>query len=66
MLSPSAISSVTCWMRTPIQPRRVSPKSRSCSITGLAVAEGTAKPMPIEPPEGEMIAVLMPITSPSS
>ena len=26
---------------------------------------GTAKPMPIEPPVGEMIAVLMPITSPS-
>ena len=26
---------------------------------------GTAKPMPIEPPEGDRIAVLMPITSPS-
>ena len=29
------------------------------------VFEGTAKPMPIEPPDGEMIAVLTPITSPS-
>ena len=26
---------------------------------------GIAKPMPIEPPEGEKIAELMPITSPS-
>ena len=31
----------------------------------IALSDGTAKPMPIEPPEGEMIAVLMPITSPS-
>ena len=29
----SAMSSVTCWMRTPSQPRRVSPNSRSWSIT---------------------------------
>ena len=29
-----------------------------------AVFDGTAKPMPIEPPDGEMIAVLMPMTSP--
>ena len=27
--------------------------------------DGIAKPMPIEPPVGEMIAVLMPTTSPS-
>ena len=59
------MSSVTCWMRTPSQPRRVSPNWRSWSITATAVLDGTAKPMPIEPPEGEMIAVLTPITSPS-
>ena len=52
-------------MRTPSQPRRTSPKSRSWSSTGLAVSEGTAKPMPTEPPVGDRIAVLMPITSPS-
>ena len=34
-------------------------------MTASAVFDGTAKPMPIEPPDGEMIAVLMPITSPS-
>ena len=49
----SAISSVTIWMRTPSQPRRVRPCSFSCSITGLASADGTAKPMPMDPPEGE-------------
>ena len=35
---------------------------RRCSCAMLA---GIEKPMPIEPPEGEKIAVLMPITSPS-
>jgi hypothetical protein len=40
------------------------PWSRSCSITLLAIAEGIAKPMPIDPPDGEKIAELMPITSP--
>ena len=52
------------WMRTPSQPRRVSWNSSSCPITGATLAEGVAKPMPIEPPDGERIAVLMPITSP--
>ena len=60
----SAISSVTGWMRTPSQPRRVSPNSTSWSITVVASAEGMAKPMPIDPPVGEMIAVLIPITPP--
>ena len=58
------MSSVTCWMRTPSQPRRVSPNWRSWSMTASAEFDGTAKPMPIEPPDGEMIAVLTPITSP--
>ena len=61
----SAISSVTGWMRTPSQPRRVSPNSTSCATTPVASSEGIEKPMPIEPPEGEMIAVLMPTTSPN-
>ena len=58
------MSAVTGWMRTPSQPRRVSPYCRNCSTTPAASCEGMAKPMPIEPPEGEMMAVLMPITSP--
>ncbi|MNY57773.1 hypothetical protein D3C86_1940330 [compost metagenome] len=33
-------------------------------MTLLASSVGTEKPMPIEPPVGEMIAVLMPMTSP--
>ena len=62
---PSASSSVTLWMRTPSQPRRTSPNSRSCKTIVFARSEGIAKPMPIEPPEGENIAVLTPTTSPS-
>ena len=34
-------------------------------MIGSTVAAGVAKPMPIEPPEGERIAVLMPMTSPT-
>ena len=33
-------------------------------MIGTAVEAGTAKPMPTEPPVGDRIAVLMPITSP--
>jgi hypothetical protein len=33
-------------------------------MTGTAVAAGTAKPIPTEPPVGDRMAVLMPITSP--
>ena len=51
-------------MRTPSQPRRVSPYFLSCSTTLTTVSEGTEKPMPIEPPDGEIIAVFTPITSP--
>ena len=61
----SAISSVIDWIFTPSQPRRVSPNWRSWSTTATAVSEGTAKPMPIEPPVGEMMAVFTPMTSPS-
>ena len=41
------------WMRTPIQPRSTFPVFCSCSMTGRASEAGMAKPMPIEPPEGE-------------
>ena len=34
-------------------------------MIGVTVLAGVAKPMPIEPPDGDRIAVLMPITSPS-
>ena len=61
----SAMSSDRVWILTPSQPRRASPKRRSWSMTTSAVSDGTAKPMPIEPPVGEMIAVFTPITSPS-
>ena len=33
-------------------------------MTGTTVSEGVANPMPIEPPDGDKIAVLMPMTSP--
>ena len=59
------MASSTFWMRTPSQPRRVSPNFCSCSMTGCTVLAGVAKPMPTEPPDGDRIAVLMPITSPS-
>ena len=52
-------------MRTPSQPRRVSPNSRSWSTTPVTTSEDIAKPMPIEPPVGDRIAVFTPITSPS-
>src|SRR5882672_517177 len=51
-------------MRAPIQPRSTLPLILNCSMMGRAKDDGMAKPMPIEPPEGEKIAVLMPITSP--
>ncbi len=33
-------------------------------MIGSTVSEGVAKPRPIEPPVGDRMAVLMPITSP--
>ena len=35
-------------------------------MTPLAREDGKAKPMPMLPPEGEKIAVLMPMTLPST
>jgi len=51
----------------PIAPRRVAPNSRSCWITTFAKFAGTEKPTPTEPPASpvrNVIAVLMPTTSP--
>ena len=58
----SAVTGCTC---TPIQPRVTWPLSLSWATTILAVSAGMSKPMPTEPPEGEKIAVLTPITLPS-
>ena len=57
---------VTDWIFTPSQPRRTSPILLAAAARPVAtVSAGTAKPMPIEPPVGEMIAVFTPTTSPS-
>ena len=50
----------------PSQPRLTTPFSRRSMSTSSACAEGIAKPMPTLPPEGEKIAVLMPMTSPAA
>ena len=62
----SAISGVTGWICTPIQPRVTVPLSLSWATTELTVLAGMAKAMPTEPPEGEKIAVFTPMTLPST
>ena len=61
----SATSSVTSCILTPNQPLLVSPKVVSWSITFSTTADDIEKPIPIDPPFGERIAVLTPMTSPS-
>ena len=56
------MSAVTGWICTPIQPRSTSPLSLSWATTVLTVLAGMAKPMPTDPPDGEKIAVLTPMT----
>ena len=51
-------------MLTPSQPRTTSPFSRRRFMTSRAMLLGTAKPMPMYPPERLAMAVLMPMTSP--
>ena len=65
MPSEAAMSSVTVWIFTPSQPRRTSLELAQLLHDGPTTSAGTAKPMPIEPPVGEMIAVFTPMTSPS-
>ena len=60
----SAMSCVTGWIWTPIQPRVTWPFAFRSATTRCTVSAGMAKPMPTEPPEGEKIAVLTPITRP--
>src|SRR5260221_566870 len=62
----SAISAVTGWIWTPIQPRVTAPWSFSCATTTLTVSAGISKAMPTLPPDGEKIAVLTPMTLPST
>jgi len=62
----SAMSGVTDWICTPIQPRVTLPLSRNWATTLLTVSAGMANAMPTEPPDGEKIAVLTPITLPST
>ena len=61
----SAMPAVTGWICTPSQPRVTWPCSLSWATTIFAVSAGMSKPMPTEPPDGEKIAVLTPITLPS-
>ena len=63
-LRDSAIGGVISCTSTPIQPRVTLPLFTIWSSTILAVDTGMAKPMPIEPPEREKIAVLMPTRLP--
>ena len=69
-LSPSsdmllASSSFSGWICTPSRPRSTRPLTLSWSTTGWARLAGMAKPRPTLPPDGEKMAVLMPITLPS-
>ena len=52
-LSDFWISGVTSCVATPSQPRVMAPVVFNASATGATMAEGMAKPMPTEPPEGE-------------
>ena len=51
-------------MSMPSRPRLTSPKRTIWPSTARAMLDGTAKPMPTLPPEGPMIAELMPTSSP--
>ena len=59
-----ASSGVICWIDTPSHPRVTLPRSLSCGSTSLAMSMGIAKPMPMEPPVGLKMAVLIPTASP--
>src|SRR6185369_15525270 len=65
-LKDSAMGGVISCTSTPIQPRVTLPDLTICSSTILPVETGIAKPMPIDPPEREKMAVLMPIRLPEA
>ncbi len=56
--------SVTFCMTTPRRPRVTLPLSLSWATTFLAMLEGMANPMPMFPPVGVRMLLLMPMTSP--
>ena len=60
-----AMAGLSAWLSTPTKPRVTRPDAASWSDTVRIMSEGIAKPMPIDPPVGEKIAVFMPITLPS-
>ena len=61
----SAISDVTACSRAPSQGRLTTlPPPRAEATTTRTMLAGMAKPMPIEPPPREKIAVLMPTSLP--
>ena len=62
---PSAISVVTGWICTPIHPRLTVPLSLSWATTDFTASAGMSNAMPTDPPDGEKIAVLTPMTLPS-
>jgi hypothetical protein len=64
--SSSAIAGVTNWIFTPIHSRVTSPLLLSCSTTNLTVSTKISKATPTKPPDGEEIALLTPMTSPST
>ena len=66
----SDLEEVSCAPRpravcTPSQPRVTVPSSDKSATTSRTTSEGTAKPIPTDPPPGDRIAVFTPITSPS-
>ena len=64
--SEAAMSGVTSWQATPIHGRATEVEPAiACATTVFTMSEGMAKPIPIEPPVREKIAVLMPISAPS-
>src|SRR5688572_8591725 len=63
-LGPPGVRANCGWI--PIQGRRTTPWARRSSATRRARFIGMAKPIPTEPPLGEKIELLTPITSPDA
>ena len=65
MPSELAISAVTSCSSTPSQGRLIAEPTSAEATTVFTMLAGMAKPMPMEPPDFEKIAVLMPTSSPA-
>ena len=59
------MSLVTGWKVAPTQGSRTRVPDLADSATTLTMLAGMAKPMPLEPPAGDRMAVLMPTRRPS-